>query len=126
QPVEPRRIALRIKTWQYIVIGLMVLCAVGLLVLNAWMTPYNLRIEQAAARAAGLALSEAELARQTPPASQDAAPDWLALREYLDDHPLDTSAVDAATVHRSRLPDAAVPAVRLLLSERSDVMYRIH
>ena len=117
---------MKIKTWQYIVFGLMALGAIGLLALNAWMTPYDLKTEQAAARAAGLQLSKAEFARPKPPAHQDAQPDWLALVEYLNQRPMDTEALELAMGRGRGMPAEAMPEVRRLLRERADLVARVH
>jgi hypothetical protein len=94
---------------------------------TGWIRPYNLRTEQAAARAAGIPLTPAEFSQVEPPANQNAVSTYLELGKLLDAHRADetkiwTSPSDGTGV----VPKANTEALKHLVASRSDISRVVH
>ena len=117
---------MKIRTWQCIVIGMLVLLAMGLVALNAWLTPYDLEKERAAARAAGIPLYPAEFTPPKPPAGGNAAPDWHAFARLMKDHRFDERSLPPTVDEWGGVPPSGEAAVRKVLASRPDLLRAVH
>lgn len=93
------------------------------------LASFELSTERAAARAAGLPLTPAELHRVRAPASQNAAPLYANLNALLKRKPLQTAGVDAipsATWKSGAFTPSQLTAITRLVGSRTDISALIH
>ena len=88
--------------------------------------PANLAREQAAARAAGIPLSAAQLQQPLPPVLQNAAPLYVKLTKLLHDRPMHLPKYAESMDAFHTYTPAQVAAARKILADRPDVMTLVH
>jgi len=101
---------------------------VGLVSLARWLRPYDLATEKAAARAAGVPTTPAEVGITRPPAAQDAYPLWAALGPALKGIPGSgtlKNEIDKYTGPDGLLKPAGRAAARQLSASHAAILPRI-
>jgi hypothetical protein len=110
------------KTRRVVLYAFAVLLCLGVVGLARWLRPYDLDAERAAARSAGIPLSDAEFPQPAPPPEEDALPVYDQLTALLKATPLDFRAAEPNTRESTNaVPRVKTAELRALIAGRPDV-----